>query len=405
MAAQVRKKYRIGELELEPEKCLLMRGDEPVHLPELPFQVLVYLVEHRDSVITRRELLDRFWDGHDSYEEALTRCVSTIRTQLGDPPTAPRYIETRKKVGYRFVADVEEEVAAPAQQLVEDPLVREPAIVEAASHEPALVEPPVEPPPVEPPPAERALRSVEEPRKRGRVRVAVGLLCASLAIASAAVLRGPAADAPRARQPVRSVAVLPLENLTGDPADEYFVDGITDSLITALSRIEGLKVVSRNSVFSFKGQEIDPRVVGSKLGVAAILEGSVLKRGDTVRVAVRLVSAEDGGVLWASGNYDRASSDVLRLQDDVAENVASGLRVTLAKRGRRGAAGTESVEAYQLYAKGRYHLGRRTTADTEKAIKYFQDAIDIDPDYAMAYAGLAGGYGTLGDLAPSPPRM
>jgi TolB-like protein/Tfp pilus assembly protein PilF len=194
--------------------------------------------------------------------------------------------------------------------------------------------------------------------------------------------------------PIRSIAVLPLKNLTNDPTNEYFSDGMTDSLITALSNVGGLKVTSRGSVFGFKGEEVDPREVGRQLGVAAVLEGSVMKSGETVRVGVRLVSAADGRVLWSSDPHDRALGDIFALQDEVARRVVDGLRLKLGGEGEERLAKryTDNVEAYLAYMKGRYFWNKRNGEGLGKAITYFQQAIEIDPNYALAYAGLADSY-------------
>jgi len=197
--------------------------------------------------------------------------------------------------------------------------------------------------------------------------------------------------------PVRSIAVLPLKNLTDDPANEYFSDGMTESLITALSKIEGLKVISRGSVFRFKGREADPREVGKQLGVASVLEGSVRRDADSVRVVVRLVSVEDGRVLWAGDTYDRALGDIFALQDEVARSLAGGLRVKLSGEGERSLAHryTGDVEAYELYLKGRFFWNKRSEEGLQKGVEYFEQAIARDPNYALAYAGLSDSYALL----------
>jgi TolB-like protein/Tfp pilus assembly protein PilF len=194
--------------------------------------------------------------------------------------------------------------------------------------------------------------------------------------------------------PVRSVAVLPLRNLAGDPEDEYLSDGITESLIGALSKVEGLKVIARGSAFTFKGREVDPREAGRQLGVESVLEGSVRREGDRVRVEARLVSTSDGRVLWASDTYDRPAGDIFAVQDEVARDVAGGLRLRLSGAdGRRLAARyTDSVGAYEAYLKGRYSLNKRTPEGITKATEYFQQAIAEDPNYALAYAALAESY-------------
>lgn len=232
------------------------------------------------------------------------------------------------------------------------------------------------------------------PASRPRAKTAA-LAFALLAVIAGAVVilsyRPRPAATEAAPAPIRSVAVLPMKNLTGDPEDEYFSDGITESLINSLSKIEGLKVISRGSSFAFKGKDADPREAGRLLGAAAVLEGSVLRSGERVRVNVRLAGTPDGQVLWSGDAYDRSAGDILAVQDEIARSVASGLRLRLGgEDGRRLAARyTNNVEAYEDYLKGRYSLNKRTPEGITKAIDYFRQATAKDPTYALAYAALA----------------
>lgn len=194
---------------------------------------------------------------------------------------------------------------------------------------------------------------------------------------------------------MNSVAVLPLKNLTGDPANEYLSDGLSETLINSLSRIDGLKVISRGSAFDFKDREIDPRDLGRKLGVGAVLEGTVNKTDKNIRVAVRLVSTDDGRVLWVSEDYERPSSEILAIQDDIARGVSSGLSLKLSAHIEQQIVRhqTNIREAYEAYLKGRYYWNERTVPHAlEKAISSFTDAVKKDPNYALAYSGLADSY-------------
>jgi TolB-like protein len=197
-----------------------------------------------------------------------------------------------------------------------------------------------------------------------------------------------------------------LKNLTGDPANDYFNDGMTESLINALSKIEGLKVISRGSVFSFRGKDVDPRAAGRLLGVAAVVEGGVRKDADSVRVTVRLVSTEDGRVLWASNTHDHALGDIFDLQDEIALGLAAGLRLPLTGEGARGLARryTANVEAYQEYMRGRYWWDKRYREAFTKAIGHFDRAIALDPGYALAYAGIADCHLLLSPYGIAPPQ-
>ena len=392
MAAKMHKRYLLGDLVLEPTARHLSKGGVPVHLTRKPFQVLLYLVEHHDRLVTRRELLDHFWEGHDVYDETLTKCVGAIRKALDDQTERPRFIETHWSEGYRFVCQVEEQLIPPETTVVEIEKTQGvmPVVAEEGNHNALLAG--QENLPL--PPVARPL-SLRLPKRFSRV-VSLAIVCGFIALIVGALYfyRQRAGSSAHPALPIRSIAVLPLKNLTNDPTNEYFSDGMTDSLITALSKVDGLKVISRGSVFRFKGQEVDPREVGKQLGVAAVLEGSVRKDGESVRVDVRLVSAEDGRVLWTSEMYNRALQDIFRLQDEIARNTVAGLKVKLSGEGEARLARryTDNVEAYQLYLNGRYHWNKRNGEGFGKAIVYFQQAIDIDPNYALAYAGLADSY-------------
>ena len=404
MAVETRKRYLLGDLVLEPTARHLSKGGVPVHLTRKPFQVLLYLVEHHDRLVTRRELLDHFWEGHDVYDETLTKCVGAIRKALDDQTERPRFIETHWSEGYRFVCQVEEQLIPPETAVVEIEKTQGVKIdvAQEGNHNALLADQENLPPVARPLP-------LPGPRRLSRL-VSLAIICAFIALIATTLYfyRQRSALSGHSSTPIRSIAVLPLKNLTNDPANEYFSDGMTDSLITALSKVDGLKVISRGSVFRFKGQEIDPREVGKQLGVASVLEGSVRKDGDSVRVAVRLVSADDGRVLWTSEMYNRAMQDIFGLQDEIARSTVAGLKVKLSGEGEARLARryTDNVEAYQLYLNGRYHWNKRTEEGLKQGIEYFEKAIAKDPGYAQAYAGLADSYILMGvgDYGVLPPK-
>ena len=390
---ELRKRYLLGDYRLEPDKQLLSRAELPVRLPKKPFQVLLYLIEHRDRYVSRAELLDAFWDGRDVYDDALRKAVGAIRKAFDEQPDAPRFVETRWGVGYRYVGPLEEQIVGEKAAVVEIEKTLGMRIVveeEEIDDDEAEV---VESRSSVPAPAPVLSRPAPKPRWKITALALTLLAAVTVAVALSSYRSRPAPTEGR-REPIRSVAVLPLKNLTGDAADEYLSDGITESLIAALSKFNGLKVISRGSAFTYKGKDVDPRAAGRLLGAAAILEGSVRKSGDHVRVEVRLVRTSDGEVLWAGEAYDRPAADIFAVQDEVARNVAMGLRLKLSgEDGRRLAAHyTDNVEAYEAYLKGRYSLNKRTPEGITKGIEYFQQAITKDPNYALAYAAMAESY-------------
>jgi TolB-like protein/DNA-binding winged helix-turn-helix (wHTH) protein/Flp pilus assembly protein TadD len=406
MAVELHKKYLLGDLVLEPKTRRLSKAGVPVHLTRKPFQVLLYLVEHHDRLVTRRELLEQFWEGHDVYDETLTKCVGAIRKALDDQTERPRFIETHWSEGYRFICQVEEQLVPPETTVIAETQDVKIVDEEESNHKalPADREDLPLPSLAQAAPPLSAGSTSEQSRlspgqKRFSRRVPFAMICLFVALIAGAfyLYRHRAGSSVNSSPPIRSIAVLPLKNLSDDPANEYFSDGLTESLITALSRINGLSVISRSSVFRFKGQEVDPREVGKQLSVAAVLEGSVRKDGESVRVAVRLVSADDGRVLWTGDTRDRALGDLFALQDEIARSLVTGMRVQLSSEGERALAHhyTDDVEAYQLYLKGRFFWNKRTEEGLRKSIELFEQARARDSGYALAYAGLADAYALL----------
>jgi TolB-like protein/DNA-binding winged helix-turn-helix (wHTH) protein/cytochrome c-type biogenesis protein CcmH/NrfG len=382
MAMQIQKIYRLGELELDPNKRLLKREDgQAVHLSRLPFRVLIYFIENRERIVTRQELLDQFWEGRDVYDITLTKCVGAIRKALGEDSEKPRFIETRWAEGYRYIgpfekmdrpADSKEESVPQAEpeDLGEDKLLSV-----ARSGGTTL-----------PIPHEHDKTS----RQRPVVLISLAVLITGGVLLAFVLLR-PVPPQPLAT--IRSLAVLPLKNVPDDSTYEYLSDGVTESLITALSQIENMKVISYGSVARFKGKAVDPREVGRQLGVASILEGSVRRDGERVHISVRLVRTEDGTVLWAGETYERSINNLSTVQDEIAGQLASKLQATFLGREHPGTARHSSdPEAYQLYLKGRFFWNKRTQEGIAKSIEYFNQAVTRDPKYAMAYAGLADSY-------------
>jgi serine/threonine-protein kinase len=200
----------------------------------------------------------------------------------------------------------------------------------------------------------------------------------------------------RARKSIDSLAILPLANASGAPDAEYLSDGITESIINNLSRLPRLRVMARSTVFRYKGREVDPLAVASDLGVQAVLTGRVLQRGDRLVIKIELVDAADGAQLWGE-QYNRQMSDIFEVEEEISKEISEKLRLKLSGEQRRqlGKRHTENTAAYQQYLKGRYYWNKRTEEGLEKGIEHFQQAIDADPAYALAYAGLADSYNIL----------
>ncbi|MEO6725955.1 MAG: tetratricopeptide repeat protein [Blastocatellia bacterium] len=368
--------YLLGEFLLDIGQRKLSRAGAIVHLTNLPFRVLVHLIEHHDRLVTREELLDRFWEGKDVYEDSLRKAVGAIRKALDDRQEQARFVETRYGEGYRYIGPLAEQGDIAGRDVEQDkvPLV---------TTLPSL------------PPSPLPL-----PRHHARLAAIFGLAAGVvilLAIASA-FYRNNNRSISSSRL-TRSLAILPLKNLTGDPTQDYFGDGVTESLINELAKVRDLKVIARNSAFAFKGKEVDVREIGRRLGVAAVLEGSLRRDAETVRVSVRLVSTEDGRVLW-TGDTTRPLKEIIALQDEIGCSVAESLQAVLC-RDPNHKPGTSDLAAYDAYLKAR---DQRLKGDAKKAAELFQQAANADPNYALAWAGLAEAYAVMEVNSMAPPR-
>lgn len=362
---------------------------------------MLYLIENRDRIVPRRELLEKFWDGRDVYDEAVTKCVGAIRKALNEQHENPRFIETRWAGGYRFAGRIEEpplfqssvveieksrEVRIVFEEMVENGDLARAAACEltGATANSALIAQQSDPSVFRSKPAPRipALR---------RMLALASAVCTVLIVAAVAFISSSYQKRPA---PIASIAVLPLRDLSPGTNNEVLADGISESLISSLSKIDGLKVVSRNSVSAFKDQDADTREIGRRLGVESFLEGSVSESGGRIRARIRLVRSENGEVLWSSDDYDRASVDILQIQDDLARSVATRLRLklTAADQEKLAKRQTNNIDAYQAYVKGRYFWKKKDASNLEKARKFFEEAIRLDPNYAAAYTGLADYY-------------
>jgi len=247
-------------------------------------------------------------------------------------------------------------------------------------------------------------------RSRGGAWIYVVLVGAALSIGLFFVGRYTAKQAaPQQSQvasavPQKSIAVLPLLNESGDPKDEYFSDGLSEELIAALAQINGLKVIGRSSSFRFKDRKDEPKTIGEKLGVSTLLDGTVRKQGDRVRIVAQLVNAADGIQLWTR-TFDRQLKDIFAVQEEIARAVAESLKVTLLGSDSTQKRASENVEAHNAYLEGHFHFQRRNVEDYRKAVDYFDEAIRLDPDYALVYAERSEAWTFLGDLTGQRPIM
>jgi TolB-like protein/DNA-binding winged helix-turn-helix (wHTH) protein/Flp pilus assembly protein TadD len=355
---------------LDPANHCLWHEYERVSIAPKAYDVLRYLVENPDRLVTQDELLEKLWPDTYVNPEVIRKYILEIRRILGDRPDKPEFIETLPKRGYRFVASVKDE--DEPSKLSTSHRDEENAIEKEIGPEPA-----------------RSEKEGLSAKHRWWKLAVVPVLAATAFVAIGAHLRSTrnGALAPSLSNP--SVAVLPFVDMSPAKDQEYFSDGLSEQLIHDLARISGLKVVGRSSAFQFKGKNQDLREVGRKLGVANVLEGSVRREGNHLRITAELVKAQDGFELW-SQTYDREISDIFAVQDEIARSVAGALQSRLLSAG--GATTSEdsratNSEAYEAYLEGQYFIARgQDKEDLTKALSYADQATKLDPGYAPAWA-------------------
>jgi TolB-like protein/DNA-binding winged helix-turn-helix (wHTH) protein/tetratricopeptide (TPR) repeat protein len=359
----------------------LRKHGHRLRVPRQSFQVLAALIDRPGELITRDELRAMLWpaDTFVDFEHSLNAAVNRLRDALGDSAETPRFIETLPRRGYRFIGSI---VTAD---------------VEPSNPDEAADKPQRESQPVAAAMPRRWGPGVLGRRMRWGLAGAAALLI-TLAIPDRVWRRHSTAAATPA---IHALAVLPLDNLSGDPAQDYFVDGMTDALITNLAQIRSLNVISRTSTMRYKGTRKPLPDVGRELHADAIVAGAVIRVGNRIRIDAQLIEAATDRHLW-SASYERNVDEVTSLQSDIARAVTNEIRVTLTpeERARLSRAASVDPETYDLYMKGRYLWSKRTDDSDRKSIDYFQAAIQRRPDYAPAYAAMADAYMTRKDLPP-----
>lgn len=327
--------YRFGAFLLDQSERVLLHGKEQVSLTPKVFDTLVVLLENAGHLVTKEKLLEEVWPETFVEEANLSVNIATLRKALGKDSGEQQYIETISKRGYRFAADV----VNVGQKSTESVVTR--------------VSPAATP-----------------------------------------------TNTSNAPQVINSLAVLPFENVSAQADFDYLSDGLTESIISGLSRLQNLRVASRNSVFHYKPiREWDPQEVGQKLGVCSVVIGRILQLDNRLIISTELVDVANGWQMWGE-QYHRSPSDILSIQEEISAAICSRLkaRLTREEKQRLGKYYTGDPEAFHLYLKGRYHWNKYAQQGLRKAIDYFSQAIEVDPTYALAYAGLADSYYRLSNV-------
>jgi TolB-like protein/DNA-binding winged helix-turn-helix (wHTH) protein/Tfp pilus assembly protein PilF len=385
IAAEPTRSYEFGVFTVELPEGELRKHGVRLKVQERPFQLLVCLLERPGEIISRDELRQRLWpDGtFVDFDHNISSAINKLRTVLNDVASNPRFIETVGSRGYRFLADVKRISSDPASSS--------------------------QPPKQETPEVPKIAAATGSPHQALWKLAAGAVLVLSLLVAGYFqwAHRTSKSSAPVARV---MVAVLPFQNLTGDPAQDYFSDGLTEEMIAEMTRLnqDHLGVIARTSVMVYKQSPKPLDQIGRELGVQYVMEGSVRRDSSRVRITAELIQVKDQTHLWAR-EYDRELNNSLALQSEIAQEIGDEIQISLGDSNGVKAANhlasshsTASYEAYDLYLKGRYFWNKRTTAGFLQAANYFQQAIAKDPGYASAYAGLADTFGLMSTWYAAP---
>jgi TolB-like protein/DNA-binding winged helix-turn-helix (wHTH) protein/Flp pilus assembly protein TadD len=366
---------RFGNYEVD--LCLgeLRKNGKRVKLTGQPFQILVVLLEHPGDLVTREQLQGRLWpaDTFVDFDRGLNAAINRMREALGDSAENPRFVETLPRRGYRFIAPIV------------DPRTSRTARSQPTSPSAAIL---------------GRLGTEEKRRSPKRLTLLVTTFVALALIAVALVVDRISGTGVKQPGTIRSLAVLPLQNISGDPGQQYLADGMTEELIGRLAAIRNLRVISRTSVMRFKNTNLSAPEIAKTVGADAIVEGSVMREGSRIRVHAQLIRAATEEHFWSEA-YDREVRDVLDLESDVAQSIANKVEVSLTGEERHRLASVRAVdpEVYENYLKGRFALAKgNNRADVEESIRYFNVAISKDPRHALSYLGLAEAYGWLGTV-------
>ena len=371
--------YELSDLVIDVARQRVTRAAAEIALPKLSFDLLLVLIRAAPAVVSNDDLMAQVWSGLVVNPETVSQRVKLLRDALGDDPRAPRYIAGLRGRGYRLIPEVR-------------------LIAENSSYTPPQPSPAQSGSAESPPRRPIEVEMTSQPRARARTRVILGVVAALalMGIATYAVfaLRPPPA-APKTDSvsvvglPPRTVAVLPFENLSSDPANKYLALGMAEMVLNRLASVSGLVVIARASSFKAAEGSVDARETGKVLNARYLVEGSVQREGEKLRVTARLIDAQSGAQLQAL-HFDRALADVFSIQDEIAEKVAAALEASLSdtaaeKPGARSA----NLNAYLAYLQGRVLLAKYTVDGFEGAIEQFERAIALDPNFAAAYVGLA----------------
>jgi TolB-like protein/DNA-binding winged helix-turn-helix (wHTH) protein/tetratricopeptide (TPR) repeat protein len=376
------RKARFAPYEVDFRAGELLKNGRKIRLQDQPFQILTMLLEQPGGVVTREELRQRLWptDTFVDFDHGLNNAINKLRDALNDSADAPRFIETLPRRGYRFIAEVNGHVSAASRATGLADSVEAGEIASAVG-------------PEETAPAKPSLSPLLH--RVGKFWLAA----ASMGVVAAAILglyvgRGRLFGA-NAAMKIQSVAVLPLDNLSGDPTQEYFADGMTDALTTYLAQMHGIRVISRTSAMHYKGTKKALPEIAKELGVDAVVEGSASHSSGVIHVNAQLIYVPGDSHIWAH-SYEGATPGLAAMESEIANDIARkiGAAMPLESSNRFSRAVTVNPEAYDLYLRSGPYYGLQTREANDQAIRLLEKSVDIDQQFAAAYAALAAAYGT-----------
>ena len=386
--------FQFGGFSLDIREHSLKRGERTIPLRPKSFLTLTYLVQHSGRLVSKDELLERIWDGVVVTDGTLTQCIKEIRRAIGDDPHQPAFIQTVPRIGYRFVA----EVSAVPEEATDEEIVEEEEItsvrvtIQGEESGVSRTQPGIERPPILPKPSRRL--------PSWWMVTAVGAIVALCAVALIIFL--PTGN----NGAISSIVVLPFENLSRDSQEDFFADGLTDALIAEIAGIGRLRVISRTSAMHYRNSRKPLSVIAEELQVDAVVEGSVLRSGQRVRISAALIAVGGERRLWGE-TYELDQREMVPLLRSIARTLAREIPVELTPGEQSHLSNKASVDpdVYELYLKGRYYWARRTADGFRRGIECFERALARDPYYAPAYRGLADSYNMLGDYDLEPPEV
>ncbi|MGC2238564.1 MAG: winged helix-turn-helix domain-containing protein [Pyrinomonadaceae bacterium] len=366
--------YEFDTFRVDALKRQLLRDGKPVQLTSKAFETLLILVRHRGATISKDDLMNSIWSDTAVEENNLTQQISTLRKALGERVGEHRFIVTVPGRGYSFIAPVKENAVCETSEIVLQEFTQSSITIDVCDDG-------------------KESKALNKRFKFSALYRAFAFAAALLILTFAVIWFYPRGKITNANSAPKTIAVLPFKSLNAEGNDDFLGTGMSDTLIAKLGNLQNLAVRPTNSVIKYANDKRDAIAAGRELKVDAVLDGTVQRSGEQIRVTVQMLDVESGRILWGQ-SFDSKFSDIFSVQDAISEEVAGALQLKLSGEEQKEirAHSTENIEAYQAYLRGRYLWNKRNEESLNKAIGYFEQAINFDPNYALAYSGVADSY-------------